>query len=317
MKKNYKLGFSLIEISVVVLIIGVLIAAITTGTDLVKRSKLASARNLSANSSIYGMGDLVLWLESSLPTSFQDAGEGEGVVLWSNNSPFYNIGSAIMDGSTDVPMYIKDAINHIPSVRFSGLCDAGLCEQYLNVPSIARLLEETDLTIFILEKRDAGNPTAERRIISTSNGDGAISGTGLNIYYNTSDQLAVTNASGASTLDVNVTSGPSLHYLTLFNDADFEVNDNIILRQGFNYYRNQRLPESGPMPAATALIEGGGDVRFATQSMGDVIRIGDSDHSYIGNLSEVIIFNRRLRQREMIDIFNYFEAKYNIVLSDS
>ena len=70
MKKNYKLGFSLIEISVVVLIIGVLIAAITTGTDLVKRSKLASARNLSSNSSIYGMKDLVLWFEPSLPTVF-------------------------------------------------------------------------------------------------------------------------------------------------------------------------------------------------------------------------------------------------------
>jgi len=51
--------------------------------------------------------------------------------------------------------------------------------------------------------------------------------------------------------------------------------------------------------------------------MGNIIRIGDSVKSYIGNLPEIIIFNRKLRQKEMIDIFNYFEAKYNIVLSDS
>ena len=322
MKKNYKLGFSLIEISVVVLIIGVLIAAITTGTDLVKKSKVASARNLSSNSSIYGMSDLVLWLESSLPTSFPDEGDGESVKLWSNNSPFYNIGSAIADGDANAPLYKKYAINHTPSVRFH--CDVinnlDVCKRYLNVPSISRLLEETDLTIFILENRDAGHGALERRIISTSNGADAISGQGLNIYYNTSDQLTVRNSTGASFSSTDVTPGPSLHYLTLFNnDADFMVNGNTILRQGFNYYHNKRLPESGSMPSVTTIIESGGDVRFATNSMGEgnIIRIGDSVNSYIGNLPEIIIFNRKLRQKEMIDIFNYFEAKYNIVLSDS
>ena len=315
MKKNYKLGFSLIEISVVVLIIGVLIAAITTGTDLVKKSKVASARNLSSNSAIYGMSDLVLWLESSLPTSFPAEGEGESVKLWSNNSPFYNIGSAIADGDNETPMYKRYAINHTPSVRF--FCDGGVCKRYLKVPSISRLLEETDLTIFILENRDAGHGALERRIISTSNGDNAIIGKGLNIYYNTSDQLTVSNSNGDSFPSTDVTPGPSLHYLTLFNDDDFMVNGNTILRKGFNYYHNKRLPESGSMPSVTTTIESSGDVRFATNSMGNIIRIGDSVKSYIGNLPEIIIFNRKLRQKEMIDIFNYFEAKYNIVLSDS
>ena len=319
MKKNYKLGFSLIEISVVVLIIGVLIAAITTGTDLVKKSKVASARNLSSNSAIYGMSDLVLWLESSLPTSFPAEGEGESVKLWSNNSPFYNIGSAIADGDNETPMYKRYAINHTPSVRF--FCDVinnlDVCKRYLNVHSISSLLEETDLTIFILENRDAGHGALERRIISTSNGDNAIIGKGLNIYYNTSDQLTVSNSNGDSFPSTDVTPGPSLHYLTLFNDDDFMVNGNTILRKGFNYYHNKRLPESGSMPSVTTTIESSGDVRFATNSMGNIIRIGDSVKSYIGNLSEIIIFNRKLRQKEMIDIFNYFEAKYNIVLSDS
>ena len=319
MKKNYKLGFSLIEISVVVLIIGVLIAAITTGTDLVKKSKVASARNLSSNSAIYGMSDLVLWLESSLPTSFSAEGEGESVKLWSNNSPFYNIGSAIADGDNETPMYKRYAINHTPSVRF--FCDVinnlDVCKRYLNVHSISSLLEETDLTIFILENRDAGHGALERRIISTSNGADAISGQGLNIYYDTADKLTVSNSDGNSVSSTDVTPGPSLHYLTLFNDDDFMVNGNTILRKGFNYYHNKRLPESGSMPSVTTTIESSGDVRFATNSMGNIIRIGDSVKSYIGNLPEIIIFNRKLRQKEMIDIFNYFEAKYNIVLSDS
>ena len=315
MKKNYKLGFSLIEISVVVLIIGVLIAAVTTGSNLVKRSKVSSARNLSSNSSIYGMRDLVLWLESSLPTSFQSASGGTNIDFWSNNSPFYNIGSAIVDGTNATPVYKRYAINHTPSVRF--FCDGEVCKRYLKVPSISRLLEETDLTIFILENRDAGHGALERRIISTSYGDNEISGQGLNIYYDTADKLTVSNSTGNSVPSTDVTLGPSLHYLTLFNDADFIVNGNTILRQGFNYYHNKRLPESGSMPSVTTVIKSGGDVRFDTNSMGNIIRIGDSVKSYIGNLPEIIIFNRKLRQKEMIDIFNYFEAKYNIVLSDS
>lgn len=315
MKKNYKLGFSLIEISVVVLIIGVLIAAITTGTDLVKRSKLASARNLSSNSSIYGMKDLVLWFEPSLPTSFYAEGEGEPIEVWSNNSKFYSIGSAVQssDENPKLPIYIKDAINHIPAVRF--YCEsASDCGQHLNIPDVAGLLEETDLTIFILENRNSNNTDVKRNIL-TSGGNN-----GLEIYYNNSDQFTVDNKSGEPKISNVSPVAPTLHYLSLFyssNNEDFKVDDNIIIRKGYNYYKNKRLPENGAMPSVTTVIQDNDEnSRFSTGSMGETIKIGNDTQSYSGNIAEILIFNRRLRQEELVDIFDYFEAKYNIALED-
>ncbi len=315
MKKNYKLGFSLIEISVVVLIIGVLIAAITTGTDLVKRSKLASARNLSSNSSIYGMKDLVLWFEPSLPTSFYAEGEGEPIEVWSNNSKFYSIGSAVQssDENPKLPIYIKDAINHIPAVRF--YCEsASDCGQHLNIPDVAGLLEETDLTIFILENRNSNNTDVKRSIL-TSGGNN-----GLEIYYNNSDQFTVDNKSGEPKTSNVSPVAPTLHYLSLFyssNNEDFKVDDNIIIRKGYNYYKNKRLPENGAMPSVTTVIQDNDEnSRFSTGSMGETIKIGNDTQTYSGNISEILIFSTRLRQEELVDIFDYFEAKYNIALED-
>jgi len=47
------------------------------------------------------------------------------------------------------------------------------------------------------------------------------------------------------------------------------------------------------------------------------ITIGAATDSYLGAISEILIFNRKLRQRELIDIFDYFEAKYNLSLSST
>ena len=144
MNKNRKLGFSLVEISVVILIIGILIAAINSGIDLVNRSKIASAQNLSTNTAIYGMKDLVLWFEPSLPGSFDDESESEGLLLWSNNSPFHNVGSAVQDEEGKAPIYTENSINNVPAASFRADTST-----HLEISKVSRSLEESDLTIFI------------------------------------------------------------------------------------------------------------------------------------------------------------------------
>ncbi|MDA7705054.1 prepilin-type N-terminal cleavage/methylation domain-containing protein [Rickettsiales bacterium] len=303
MKKNHKLGFSLVEISVVVLIIGVLIAAITTGTDLVKRSKTASAQNLSSNTAIYGMKDLVLWFEPALPNSFDDESEGESLSLWSNNSPFYSIGSAVADGANPIPVYSKDAINHIPAVKFTAV------DQRLIINDVSNLLEQSDLSIFIVEDRD-NSLTTTRRIISSTGTNG------LNIYYNASDNFTADNESGTAASSSAFT-GANLHYLSLFDNnggGNFEINGNIIIREGFYHYLNKKLPQAAAMPAPSTTIDSTTPYQFDPNSIG-VLRLGHDSQSYMGNIAEIIIFNRRLRKSELHDIFRYFEAKYNLSLS--
>jgi len=65
-----KRAFSLIELSIVVLIIGILISGITAGSRLVRDSKLKSAAQLTKASDVNSISDLVLWLEPTLENSF-------------------------------------------------------------------------------------------------------------------------------------------------------------------------------------------------------------------------------------------------------
>ena len=76
MKHNTKKAFSLIEISIVILIIGLLIAGISKATDMLSDSKLKSARSISRGSIIPRLSNLVLWLDVSQADSWPDNKRG-------------------------------------------------------------------------------------------------------------------------------------------------------------------------------------------------------------------------------------------------
>ncbi len=68
--KSHK-AFSLIELSIVILVIGILIAGVVQGTSMVKKSQLVIARNLTKNSPVSRIKDLAAWYETSLESSFK------------------------------------------------------------------------------------------------------------------------------------------------------------------------------------------------------------------------------------------------------
>lgn len=52
MKKNTTKAFSLVELSIVVLVIGILIAGITQATSMVRKYQLQTAKNITINSPV-------------------------------------------------------------------------------------------------------------------------------------------------------------------------------------------------------------------------------------------------------------------------
>ena len=71
--KNYsKKAFSLIEISIVILIIGLLIAGVSKATDMLADSKLKGARSISKGSVVSRLSSLVLWLDVAQSESWPD-----------------------------------------------------------------------------------------------------------------------------------------------------------------------------------------------------------------------------------------------------
>ena len=72
--KSFKIkkAFSLIEVSIVLLIIGLLIAGISKAGDMITESKLKSARAVTKSSPVARLNNLVLWIETTTAESWKD-----------------------------------------------------------------------------------------------------------------------------------------------------------------------------------------------------------------------------------------------------
>ena len=182
-----KRAFTLIELSAVIVIIGILIAGLMGATGLVKKSKIAAAQSLTKASPIAGITDNALWLESSAESSFKDTetSTGDAVTTWYDQKNAANKSSVVAVGTG--PTY-SNTINYIHAVKFSGST-----ANYLQVAD-ASFLNNTDYTIVVLEKRqsatagyfigDSSVSTANQTLLLGYSADAAIAhsqGTG-NVY---------------------------------------------------------------------------------------------------------------------------------------
>jgi len=70
MEKNLK-AFSLIELSIVILIIGILVAGVTQSSRLISQMRLTSLRNITRSSVVPTIQNLTLWLETTMLESFE------------------------------------------------------------------------------------------------------------------------------------------------------------------------------------------------------------------------------------------------------
>ena len=152
--KKRALAFSLLEVSVVIIIIGVLIAGVISAKALIKKARLASAQSLTRTSPVNSIPGSVIWLESSLDNSFNpnESNNGSTLTGWSDikiSGTNPNNSAVVVAGSdpTKVPQY-SNTINNIHAVRFFGADDS-----YLRISGDA--LNNSAYTIIVLEKRQA------------------------------------------------------------------------------------------------------------------------------------------------------------------
>jgi prepilin-type N-terminal cleavage/methylation domain-containing protein len=121
--KKYKKAFSLVEISVVIVIIGILIAGVSQGIDLYNEFKLNNARTLTLNSVVPRISNLSMWWETTAENSFKTAKPNDGDLInqWNDINPqramkinLFNIPNNITR-----PEYSELAINGLPALKFS------------------------------------------------------------------------------------------------------------------------------------------------------------------------------------------------------
>lgn len=119
MKKS---AFSVIELSIVILIIGILIGGVTQGSRLLLKSKLDHAKSVTESSPVNSINGLVAWWETTSEQSFIDAeaNDGSTVSEWRDISSqgSNNPKNATQATSAYRPIYVRNSPTGLPMLRF-------------------------------------------------------------------------------------------------------------------------------------------------------------------------------------------------------
>jgi len=114
-------AFSLIELSIVILIVGILVAGVTQASRLVKQMRLASIKNITITSPVNTIDDLVLWLDATTESGFLDNEREDGQRLseWADiNFKKQQKIKLIQSDINRRPIYLSNGINGLPAVKF-------------------------------------------------------------------------------------------------------------------------------------------------------------------------------------------------------
>jgi len=124
MLKINKKAFSLIELSIVILIIGILVAGVTQSSRLISRMKQISIKSMTLNSPISSIKDLYSWHEAVMDSSFDESETSDGLAItnWYDLNP--QTASAKINFNqtnlTSKPLYKSSTINGLPAIYFDG-----------------------------------------------------------------------------------------------------------------------------------------------------------------------------------------------------
>jgi prepilin-type N-terminal cleavage/methylation domain-containing protein len=290
MKKTY-LAFSLIEVSVAILIISILFAGISQGLDLYSDMRLVSAKKITQNSRVSRIPDLLLWLETTMTESFKviEKNNGRKISAWNDINPTSN-SKLIFSNSIDNlrPIYIENGIGGIPTLNFSNT-------QYLeaNNFNIGK-----NYTIFIVFSPTIGN-TEGATILSVQNLD-LKHGIIISVQPTLIMRILHRSPMGSSNQDDIYVSGLSLllnkNYIFSYRRSVEENQSNFYIN-GANENYSATAPEF--------------DFKNLIALIGR-LQPANLRRSFNGNISEIIIYDRYLNNNELNDLNSYLVKKYNL-----
>jgi len=257
--------------------------------DLYNDYRLNVAQNLTRNSVVNRIGDLLAWYETSLPSSFRadEANVNNGnISIWFDNNTLStrkNNATAQTPLSTaNQPILVKNVFNgSIPALRFSGA-------QYLNFDGTG--LAQTNYTIFVVEMR---------RIAGTNYFiGGSVMGDNQNLVIGYRSDTIMTLAHWNNDMD--------------FASESYTSPISKIHRFFFNTSTGKAYALNGSAVAGTFL---GGNATTNLQPLTSFnnARIGRAFAPYFnGDIAEIIIFRKDLNISQIKEVEAYLGKKYGI-----
>ena len=199
--KNFKTAFSMIEISIVILIIGLLIAGISKASDMIIDSKVKTARSLTKGSPVARLSNLALWIETTTAESWSDRERGGPTVTYSRAlkdiNPQLTANDLFTFGAVST-IYKEDAYNSLPSFNLNANSTSSNSKAFTRVFDMDK---GAGYTIFVVAKPVANKPIFGFDITGTTF---AADGKGLKLEYDANSKAMLTFSKTAS-LDASIT----------------------------------------------------------------------------------------------------------------
>jgi len=289
-KKINKKAFTIIEISVVILIISAMIFGVMTSKSILTKSRLANAQSLTQQSFVNEISDdLIAWYETSLEGSF-DASEikndGSYITAWKDSNKSVATKNNATQGSTaNQPTLVQNVFyNSIPGLRFSG-------NQYLNFDGSK--FAKNSYTVFMVEQRSSNK--SENYFIG---GTGSSANANLNLGYGTETSISISHYSNDFTRSITSykPQTPIMHTF-LFNNA---IGKKHSINGGSIATNNT---------AQTASLTSFNGAMIGAYNPSGTLK------TYVGDLAEIIMFKRSLKTEEIKAIESYLGSKYGIPVS--
>ena len=289
MKNFHKKAFSLIEISVVIVIIGILIAGISQGIDLYQDMRLATARSLTQNSRVNRIEDLTMWFESTSEKSFEkpNPSNGERIALWKNiNFKLFNRIDVAQSNQASKPFYVRNAINGNPALRFDNA-------QHLIASNvkISEIVSSDQATVFMVQNNFSGDGTTTT--FGWNNGNYRFQshaqegnkvlldfGTTLSGFRTTTE--ALTNFLNQNKIITFVKNG---------SNGQVKINSALLANSS----------------SSNATIDLSLSANFSIGKF-----LPDDNYFFYGYIGELIIFKKALTDAEINDVEKYLSKKWSI-----
>ncbi|MFM7621043.1 MAG: LamG-like jellyroll fold domain-containing protein [Alphaproteobacteria bacterium] len=307
-----KKAFSLIELSIVVLIIGILIAGVVSSSRLVTQIKISSARSLTASSPVPSVSGLVAWYETTQEASFDpNIANQDQVAFWNDINPQSSSKINLTQSNTTYrPTYIQSGINGIPSLSFN--------TSHLQVDN---LFLNSNYTYFVVFKRSTAANTTGMDILSIWNtATVGSSGVVFEIQQSSGAYLGLNRRLRA------------LHRFP-FSTSTGTENDNYasssyLIQEDSSYIASfvRNLGGTGGAPTniyingniASDPLYNGTTAGLFNASL--TLLVGNLSTSnltkpFLGMIGEIIIYDRALKTDEIADIHKYLSKKFSIKIN--